>query len=113
MENEENLELQAEAPKPIRPRKRVRPTGFDAEAPKEEEVKVVEEKKPELEPTPEPVPVPEPEPTPAPEPVPAPSPVVSAPPISAPATPRRKPRVSRPLRSNPNVGNQRGIRYRG
>ena len=40
MENEEKKELQAEAPKPARPRKREK-LGFDAEAPKKEEVKVV------------------------------------------------------------------------
>ena len=114
MENEEKKELQAEAPKPLRPRKRVKSLGFDAEEPKKEEAPVVaEEKKPEPEPTPAPVPKPTPAPAPAPKPAPAPAPTpkpVAAKPALA---PRRRDRVARPLKSNPDVGTQRGIRYRG
>ena len=117
MENEEKKELQAEAPKSvIRPKRREKTIGFDAEPPKKEVAPVVtEEKKPA--PVPAPAPAPAPTPAPAPKPAPAPAPVAKPTPAPvakpAPTAPRRKARVARPLKSNPNVGNQRGIRYRG
>ena len=110
MENEEKKELQTEASKVVRPRKRLKSTGFNTEKP------IVEEKKVEAAPAAEPTsaPVPRPEPKPAPAPAPAPRPVVKpvvAKPTVTPST--RKPRVSRPLKNNPNSGTQRGIRNRG
>ena len=117
MENEEKKELQAEAPKPLRPRKRVKSVGFNAEEPKKEEAPAVaEEKKLEPKPTPAPTPAPKPTPAPAPTPKPAPAPAPTPKPVAAkpaPAAPRRKERLARPLKSNPDVGTQRGIRYRG
>ena len=117
MENEEKKELQAEAPKSvIRPKRREKTIGFDAEPPKKEVAPVVTE---ETKPVPVPVPAPAPTPASTPAPKPAPAPALTPKPAPAPVAkpaptaPKRKARVARPLKSNPNVGNQRGIRYRG
>ena len=104
MENEEKMELQPEAPKPIRPKKRVRAAGFESEKPTKtvelEEKKVEEEVIPE--PPPEPAPAPAPEPTPAPAPAPSPAPQPEQ---------RVKKKAIRPMRGVPE-GESRRIRRR-
>ena len=101
MENEENKELELEAPKPLRPKKRVRSTGFDVEEPKKPEV--VSEPEPTLTPEPEPEPEPTPEPTPAPAPAPAPTPEPTPAPVAPEPTPQQRTRrkAVRPMRGKP------------
>lgn len=107
MENEENMELQPEAPKPIRPKRRTRSVGFEAEEPKKPVV--LEEKKVEEKPAPEPKPEPTPEPKPAPAPTPKPVPA----PAPAPEQPKQRVRKKavRPMRGVPE-GQSRRIRRR-
>ena len=109
MENEEKKEL--EAPAPLRPKKRIKSLGFDAEETKKPEVKeeVVVPK-----PTPAPTPAPVPKPTPAPTPPPAPTPAPVPTPTPAPAPtaqPRTRKKAVRPMRGVPD-GQSTRIRRR-